>query len=476
MTHLKDVANNFIVQILGKVLSIVFGLLTVGILTRHLGKTGFGEYTTAITYLSLFGVFVDFGLTLTLVQMICRPGADEEKLVGNLVGLRLVSGVIFYALAPATVLLFSYPHNVDLGVAVGAIGYLFMSTAGMLSGVFQKHLVMWRFAAAELVNRALMLLFVGLLAWNGVGVVGMFAALTVANAIWFLAVIAFARPLTRIRPRADLGVWKEALSRSWPMALSIIFNLIYLRGDVLLLAHFRPQAEVGEYGVAYKVIDVLTALPVMFMGLLLPKLTLAWSQGAKAEFRRYLQNAFDFFLLLSIPIAVGAQAVGESLTALIAGPGYEEAGGVLRILIVAVIFVFVSGLYGHAVVALEKQRAIIWAYAATAVLSLFGYFYFIPLYGMWGAAGVTLFSEALIATITMLFVSRSAEGLPHLGVASKAIAASAVMYAVLRVLPSIHVVFEVAVGACVYAAVLVGTGGVKLSSVRELLPKPSAKC
>ncbi len=86
MTAMREVAENYLIQVLGKTLSILFGLITVGILTRTLGDTGFGEYTTAITFLSLFGVFVDFGLTLTLVQMMSKPGADEAKVVGNVLG------------------------------------------------------------------------------------------------------------------------------------------------------------------------------------------------------------------------------------------------------------------------------------------------------------------------------------------------------------------------------------------------------
>lgn len=476
MTAIKELAENYIIQISGKALSIVFGLITIGILTRHLGASGFGEYTTAITYLSLFGVFVDLGLTLTLVQMICVPTADEERLVGNVFGLRIVSGVVIYLLAPITVFLFSYPHDVNLAVAAGTIGYLCTSTTSMLVGIFQKHLAMWRFVAGDLVNRALLLVLVAVFAWQGYGVIAVFFALTIANAASLFVTIKMASPFVRVRPRMEIAVWKDTLRRSWPMAMSIIFNLIYLRGGVFTLAHFRGLAEVGQYGVAYKVLDVLAAMPVMFMGLVLPKLTHAWTSGNKPEFRAYLQHAFDFFMILAFPLAVGAQVVGVALTSFIAGSGYEPAGAVLRVLIVAVLFVFASSLYSHTIVAIEKQHVIMWGFAATAIVAIVGNLVIVPTYGMWGAAWVSVGSEALIFLLAFAVVVHTTRALPKLTVAAKALAASVIMYAVLRVMPSMPVLIEVGIGAIVYGGALVGTGGVKLSDMRELFQRKKAEC
>ena len=105
MTGMHEIGKNYLIQMIGKIMSIFLGLATIGILTRTLDsgveKTIYGEYITITTFLSFFGVLVDFGLTLTLTQMISsKQGKDEEHLIGNILGLRLVSGAIFYTLAP----------------------------------------------------------------------------------------------------------------------------------------------------------------------------------------------------------------------------------------------------------------------------------------------------------------------------------------------------------------------------------------
>ena len=70
MANVKELARNYSIHFAGRVFGTFFGVITIAILTRQLGSTGYGELTTAMTFLQIFGVLVDFGLTLTLVQMI----------------------------------------------------------------------------------------------------------------------------------------------------------------------------------------------------------------------------------------------------------------------------------------------------------------------------------------------------------------------------------------------------------------------
>ena len=126
MTTARSIASNFSVQLMGKVLSVLLGLICVAIITRALGTSAFGEYTTAVTYLQIFGVVVDFGLTLTLIVMISKPGIDEERIVGNFFGLRLVTGFLMFSLAPLTVLALPWSSTIQTAVLVGALAYFLM--------------------------------------------------------------------------------------------------------------------------------------------------------------------------------------------------------------------------------------------------------------------------------------------------------------------------------------------------------------
>lgn len=466
----KSLAKNFGIQTIGKVFSILIGLATIAILTRALGTEQFGEYTTTVTFLQFFGIMVDFGLTLTLLVMISEKGADEEKIAGNFLGLRLVSGFILFGLAPITVLALPYSSTIKQAVLFGAFAYFLMGGASLLVGIFQKHEAMFRASLGELINRLVLLATIAILAWFHFGVIAFVAAAILANAIWFVIMIRFAKPFVPIRPQFEMQVWKRILSRSWPIAVSIIFNLMYLKGDILLLSLFKSQTEVGLYGVAYRVIDILTVLPMMFMGLLLPSLTLAWTNGDHEQFRSRLSRAFDLFMIFVIPVIAGAQIVGIKLITFIAGAGYEQSGEVLKILILALFGIFIGTLFGHLVVALNKQRAMIFGYATAAILTLIGYLFVIPRYGMYGAAWMTVFSEVFIAIVTFIMVYKTSRALPHLTTFLKSVIAALIMSAFLFFLPTIHVAFDIIFGALVYFVVMIVIGGIKLEDIQLLIP------
>lgn len=470
MITAHSLAKNFTIQTIGKLLSILLGLATIAILTRALSTEQFGEFTTVSTFLQFFGILVDFGLTLTLLVMISEKGADEERVAGNFLGLRLVSGFLLFALAPIIILTFPYSSTIKQAVLFGAFAYFLMGGASLLVGVFQKHEAMWRAAVAELINRFVLLVTIATLAWFQFGVVAFVASAILANAVWFWVMIRFAKPYIPIRPRFDLDVWKQICSRSWPIAISIIFNLMYLKGDILLLSLFRSQTEVGFYGVAYRVIEILTVIPTMFMGLLLPSLTLAWTNGDHEQFRSRLSRTFDLFMIFVIPVMAGAQILGVSLIEFIAGSGYEQGGEVLKVLILALFGVFVGTLFGHLVVALNKQRAMIMGYASAAAITLAGYLFVIPRYGMYGAAWMTVFSEVFIAIVTFVVVYRTSKALPHLSTFLKAVFAALIMSGFLLVIPSMHIVLDIIFGALVYVGVMILIRGIKIDDIRLMVP------
>jgi O-antigen/teichoic acid export membrane protein len=470
MINAKKFAGNIVIQIVGRILAVLIGLIAIGIMTRHLSTDGFGEYTTTITYLQFFGVLVDFGLTLTLVVMLSEKGANEAKVAGNFLTLRLISGALLFSLAPLFVLLFPWSATVKQAVLVGAVAYWLMGGATMLVGVFQRFASMWRSALAELINRSILVVMVACFAFLDMGVVAMVGASVIANAAWLLSTIYLARPLVKIRPRIDWDVWKRAATLSWPIAISIAFNLMYLKGDIIALSFFRPQSDVAIYGVTYRILDVLTALPTMFMGLLLPSLVYAWSHGKIHAFRTQLTRTFDVFMIVLIPIIVGAQVVATPLMVLIAGDQYTASGPVLQLLILAVVGVFLGALYGHTIIAINKQKIMTLGYAAIAILSITGYLIFIPKFGMWGAVYVTIFSELALALITFLVVTFITKAFPNLFIVGKALLASVAMYLFLLYFPSLHVLTDILLGALVYLAVLFAIKGIKTDEIKALLP------
>ncbi len=422
-----QVAYNTIIQIIGKAISTVLGLAAIAVMARYLKEIGFGQYTTIITFLSFFGIIADFGLTLVTSQMISRPGNNQAVLLNNLFSLRLISAVFFLGLAPLIVLFFPYEPIIKLGVAVAALSFFFTALNQILVGFFQKNLTMTVVATAEVISRGILLIGIFLTAYLNLGLLSIMIATVVASMASFVMHYWFSRRFIKIGWQIDLTVWREIIKKSWPLGLTIFFNLIYLRADIFILSLLKNQADVGIYGATYKVIDVLTALPFMFAGLILPILTSEWSGKNFLKFNQVLQKSFDAMIMLAIPMIVGAQLTAGPLMLLVAGQGFAQSGHLLKILILAIGFIFVGCLLAHAVIAIDKQKNIIGAYIFTAITSLIGYLIFIPRFSYYGAAWVTVYSELAIALFSLYIVIKYSQFKPNLAIILKSAAASLVM-------------------------------------------------
>lgn len=456
----RKIAQNTVLQIAGKAFGTLLSLATFAVLLRYLDVEGFGALTVALNFAAMFAVIVDFGFTLITAQMIAEPGADEPKLLGNIFTLRLLTAFVLLGGASALVFAFPYAIDVKIAAAVSCASFFFGSTAWMFVGVFQKRLNLTWAVLAEQGNRLVVLvLAVLLLLFVPKSLVLAAALFVVGGAVQLLLMLLAVGRHLAFKPVVDLSTWRAIIGRSWPIGISIIFNLVYLRGDVLFMSLLgTSDYEIGLYGAAYKVVDVLTTVPVMFMGLMLPLLTVAWATGDRGGFREHLQRSVDGLAVLAIPFAFGCAAVGGDVLALI-DEELRQAGPLLAVLGIATGAIFFNSIFGHTIVALRKQRPMILGYAFTAAVAVLGYALLIPRMGAMGAAWVTLVSEVLIGVLTAAVVFATARVAVSSAAALRALGASILMFAALLLVPLPHVLLSVAWGVLVYSAALGILGG-----------------
>lgn len=477
MSHTRSLVKNTGVQLVGRVIGTAFGVFTIAILTRALGADGYGQFTLAMTFLAVAGALADFGFTLTTTQMLSEADADAHAIVSTAFTSRLLSGLFFFGVAVLVAWYLPYALIVKLTIAVGAFSYFFMTSSQMLVGVFQRNMSMWRPAFAEALSRGLILALVTWLAFAGAEAPAMMGAFTAGNLVLLLLNIYFAQRISPFKLQLDLGLLSIFLRRSWPIGIAIFFNLLYLKGDILFLSFYRSDQEIGLYGAAYKVLDVVTVIPTMFMGLLLPLMVDAWSNKAKPALHALLQQAFDFFGLISFPLLGGAIVLAEPIMRLIAGQEFAAGAPYLVILMIANTIVFFGILFAHAIVGINKQRSILPAYVFTAIIATACYLLTIPVFGAFGAAWTTVVAELLIAGMTTFVVLKQTGFRPRLRNSGVYLLATLVMTLVLSLIAEAYAIQHVLLlglillGALIYGLIVLLLGGIKIDTLKQLLTR-----
>ncbi|MFH1412482.1 MAG: flippase [bacterium] len=421
------VAYNTIIQVVSKIVSTFLGLIAMAVMTRYLGSAGFGEYTTVITFVSLFAIIADLGLTLVTTQMINRPGVDQDKLLSNLFGFRLVSAVFLVGLAPLAIWFFPYGHDIKMGVLITSIAFFFLALNQIFVSLFQKNLRTERIAIAEVSGRVILVAVVIMARVFDQGLNGMLWAIVYCNFLTFILHYILAKRFAKVRLKFNWPIWREIMGRSWPLLLTIAFNLIYLKADIIFLSLMKTKEEVGIYGASYKVVDVLVTVPFLFAGIMLPILVNRWSNNLKQDFFRILQKMFDLTAIMVIPLMFGGYFLAHNIMLLVAGSEFTASGPILQILLLSVGALFFACVFTHTMISLDKQKKLIIYYLITAVTALPLYLVMIKKWSYFGAAWGTVYSEFLILIFAVILVWHYGKFLPNLKVFAKSLLASGIM-------------------------------------------------
>jgi len=465
----RKIAHNSVIQLSGKLISLVLGLVAMMIMTRYLGQEQFGYYYTVIAFLQFFGILVDFGLTLTTVQMISDPNRNISKVMNSLMSFRVITALGFLALAPLVVWFFPYNVYIKLGVLITVASFFCITVIQSLTGVFQQKLKMLKVTMAEVIGRVVLVAGVALTVYLEQSIYWVFWSITIGSIVNLLIVFFQSRKYIQWRLEFDWLIWKEIMSRSWPIALSISFNLIYLKLDSIILSVTHSSSEVGLYGATYRVIDILTMLPAVLMGLVLPVATRYFVEKKKEELFNLLQKSFDALIVFAVPLVLGTMVIAVPLMEFVAGREFSASGDMLKVLILASGAIFVTTLSGYAVVAVKKQKTMMWGYLVAAVITLAGYLYFIPRHGYWGAAWMTVFSEVMIMVWTTVLIYKTIKFFPSLKTFFRTLIPAIVMTGVLYYVRDLHALLLVLISIVVYFPLLYMFGGIRKQTVRDLM-------
>lgn len=487
MSLTRNIARHTAIQVAGKVLGTLIALITVSFMLRYLGREGFGEYTTIVTYLSVFAIFGDLGLYLVTTREISSTQkAEAQTFLASALGLKLAVAAVLMLLAMGTVWLIpAYSTLVKVGVSAGALSYFFIMATQVLVGVFQKHFAMHKLALAEVISRLTWLVGVVLAVWQGWSLITILLLISFAQAVQFVVLYLFARGYYQLRPTFDWQQWKGILIVAAPLAFSAVFNTIYFKVDTLILRWVDTAEAVGIYGAAYKVLENLVTFAAIFSGIMLPVLV----RGVKSDkklFKEMYQRGIDVVAIFMAPLVVGTLFLAEPIIVLFGDAEFAMSAGVLRVLIFAVAAIFFAHLTGNAVVALGKEKIIMWLYLAIAVVALIGYVIFIPMYSYTAAAVITVLAECTVFVSTSVMVWKFGRARPALRVPLTSLVAAGAMALVFWLAPGWEFVsvdlagkalslptapfwWQAIGGVVMYAVVLVLLRGVSLSMIREVV-------
>lgn len=403
----KKVALNTTVLSVGKLLGAVAGIVSVGLTTRYLGVSAYGDLTIATAFIALASIFIDFGIFTIAAREIAKHPADRSRYVSTVFNMGMAVAVVVVAAALGVMLLL-YPGServlVRQGITILALQLFLTAPISTIGAYFISQQRAYLSMVAELTGRllALGLLVVAVTShWGFNGIVGTYVAASVINVVG-LAVLSHGD--IRLRLSVDLTLWRTIVRWAIPLGAILIINLLYLRIDTLLLSVLRPSFEVALYGVAYKVVEVLMALPGYFMLTLFPDL--ARQRAFSDRLNELVRKAFAVMQIASVPVLAYFVIFAPEIVRVIAGPQYQGSALALQLLMIGVALSFYNAVFGSALVALNRQRQMLLPSLSILVVNVILNAFLIPLWGLYGAAVAVALTEVVGVVVVMVIYAQ----------------------------------------------------------------------
>ena len=446
-------ALNTAVQVAGKGAVLLMGAVSIAVLTRYLGPEDYGRYTLALMYMQLFGVLADVGLFTTVVRDISKEPGRTEELVGNAMTLRSLLALVAIVLGAAVSLALPYDRDVRLAIllAGGPLALGLLNTS--IVAVFQSRLRMDRAVISETIGRAATLALTIAVAALDLGFFAVFGAAAGGTLVSLLLSWRLSRGFARIRFLADPPLWGRMLRASLPLGLALALNELYFRADTVIISLFRDYAEVGAYTLAYRILEFTLAIGTVFLASMLPVLSGYVARGDQ-RVNTTIQESWDLFLILGLPLAAGGAIAAPAVIELAAGEGFGEATDPLRILLAAGALSWLNGVFGYALIAKDRQASALWLNALGLTVNVGLNLALVPEYGIVAAAVVTVGSELVILTGSYFLMRRHFNFFPRARVLPAVALAAALMCAALWPLRDGSLLVLLPLALLVYAGAL----------------------
>lgn len=463
----RRIAGAMALQLAARVTGMVVGLITLPLLARTLGASGFGTYTAALAYVSIFGVMTDFGLTAAAMLKMTSEPEREGDWLSALSSLRTLLALGLAAVAAMLVpVALGTEGDVRLVALILCLTIVFGSAQSLMS-VFASRLRPGIPLVLTVVQAALWLGTVIALAIADAEPVTVALAYTaMLGAMAVLQVLA-ARRVVRVSWAGAGGYWRELLRYAVPIGLGALFISTYLKIDAVLLHELADPAEAGVYGGAYRFFEPLTLLPGAIMAALFPVLSAAPERRAAL-----VQRGAELMLALGLPGLAISLPLADPLVELVLGDGFERSAGLLPILMVAFVSICFGNLAGFLAPVLGLQWRIAIYSGIGAVLNVALNLILIPPHGAYGSAWATVATEVVTMVLLLATCLRALQLRLAPGRLVRIVVAAALTFGVAALLANVGLLVALPAAGAVYLGALLGLGAVRIDELRALRAPP----
>lgn len=401
----KKIAVNTIYQVVARIAATGSSFFITLFIARHFGVSDYGDYAKVTAYISIFYLFVDLGLNSIFLQNDDAHVRFKDLLYARLLlalGIVIVANAIGFVLPYNSVTGIGFSPMARLGIVIFSGTLITESILFSASVVFQRKLIYQSFMLATILGSLTTLILVVTFGLFHLPLLFVFVAFLLGAIIEVVFALLYTEE--KLFPISfESKFIKQLFYATLPVALMLIFNMIYFRVDMILLSLFKPSTDVALYDVSYRVFDFLIALPLFLSNVLYPKLIADEKNSRNANSKLALYVGIFAFLggAIALPMWFVSPVIFEFIK-----PQFIGATTPMHLLLLSLPVFFITNILQWILIAKKRQKILAWIYGGLMLSNIILNVLFIPRYSYVASAIITGVSEAIVAgaMLLMLFI------------------------------------------------------------------------
>jgi len=394
-------------NILLKVMNVVFPLITFPYVSRTLGSDAYGRIAFVGSVISYFSLVASLGIPSYGIRQ-CAKVRDDTNELSKTVKELLTLNFIFLAIT-YTVFIFCilaiprFREDIDL---------LLIYSAGI---ILQTAGVEWFYQSIEqydyitLRNFIFKIIFIILLfsLVHSPQDVRVYCIIIVggsvgSNILNFLRLQKYVN--LRIRYNLDL---QKHIRPIFTLFFYYAATTIYTNLDSVMLGFLTTTKDVGFYNASVKVKNILVGIITALGSVALPRISYYLEHKDSENFNKLVKTSFSCVLFISIPFAIYFVMEAEPVLMFLAGEEYAPAISAMRIITPSIIFIGLGSVTAYQLlIPLGKDRMTLIGAVTGAVVDTVVNFILIPKYKAAGAAWGTLIAEIVVSSMQAIYLRK----------------------------------------------------------------------
>jgi O-antigen/teichoic acid export membrane protein len=376
MEKVANIAKNTSYFTAALIIQKVISFTYFTILARNLIPDDLGKYYFAISFTTIFAIFIDLGLANVLTREVAKAGKGSDitpqKLLSLAMAVKLPLALLSTLAVVILINVLGYPSLTRLLVYISSLSMVLDSFALAFFSVIRGfHNLKYESIASVIFQ--LIALVVGVIALKldlGLPVVISAFALGSLFSFTFSLLLLKIKWRMTLKPLYDRAAIKWLAALTLPFALYAVFQRLYTYLDTVFLSLLSDDRQVGLYQIAFKIILAFQFLPMAFSASLYPAFASYWQQkknppradaigsplpqeGTQLEIT--FERAMKYLMIISIPISAGIIILSDQII-LLFRPEYDAAVPALRLAMVSLVFLFLNFPPGALLNACDRQK------------------------------------------------------------------------------------------------------------------------